>query len=55
MTMVTTSYRGHFIHCKVEGNREECRIQRPDLSQVKGASRSVEGAKKRIRAILKKR
>jgi len=48
-TFFTTSYRKHAIHCTVRGDRETCRIQAPDGAVV-GHSRSVEGAKRKIRA-----
>jgi len=51
MVMSTIRYRNHWIHC----TDEVCRIQRPDLSQVKGRFRTLEGAKKKIRKIAKGR
>jgi hypothetical protein len=51
----TTGYRGYHIHCTVEGNRETCQIQAPDLSLVARTSSSPDAAKKRIRKLAPKK
>lgn len=45
----TVGYRKHWIHCATVNRRETCRIQSPNGDTV-GSSRSVDGAKKKIRA-----
>jgi hypothetical protein len=47
--MYTRSYRKHYIHCRVDGGRERCRVQGPRGSTIV-SDVSFATAKKKIRA-----